>query len=233
MELLRPDSLRLPSRHAQADAAQGDIEKARSIGDRASLRFVDWIWHISGSMPLAPEQSSDEALGKLVPLFRQPGTSYERTGDTLTFRKKDPIAQDKMSVFDDGVLRIEKAVTGSVLQYHLTSRILLLCFLAPLLFLSFAGLTIVAGKFEKPPAKESKKKKDEVLPQNAIDKFLGAPAPEKPRKDGADKSEEDDNKLSPTSAYVFAALFASLYAVGRILESRLIKALFKKKLLES
>jgi len=233
MELLRPHSLGLPFRHAQADAAQGDIEKARCKGDRAGLRFIGWIWHISGGLPLAPEQSSDEAMDKLIPLFRQPGTSYERTGDTLTFRKKDPAAQDKMSVFDDGILRIEKAVTGPVLRYHLTSRILLLCFLAPLLFLSFAGLAIVTGKIEKAPTEETKKKKDKVLPQHPIDKFLGAPAPEKPKKDGKDKSEDDDGKPSPTPGYVFAGIFASLYFVGRILESRLIKALFKKKLLES
>lgn len=231
MELLRPHSIRLPFRHAQADCAQSDIGKMRSKEDRARLRFIDWIWHISGSLPIAPEQSGDEALGKLVPLFHQPGTSHERTGDTLTFRKKDPAAQDKMSVFDSGILRIEKDVTGSVLHYRLTSRILLLCFLAPLLFLSFAGLAIVAGKFEKPPTEEAKKKKkDQVRPLNPIDKFLGAPAPEKPKKNGADKSEEDDNKPSPTPGYVLAAIFASLYVVGRLLESRLIKALFKKKL---
>lgn len=196
-------------------------------------RFIDWIWNIRGSLALAPEQSSDEAFGRLDPLFRQTGTSHDRTNDTLTFRKKDQTAQDKMSIFDGGVLQIEKGVAGSVLHYHLTSRALLFCFLAPLLFLSFAGLTIAVGKLEKKPPTEaaSKKpeKKDAELPQNPIDKALGAPAPEKPKKDG--KSEEEDKKPSPTSAYVFAAIFAALYVIGRILEDRLVKSLFKKRLL--
>jgi len=66
---------------------------------------------------------------------------------------------------------------------------------------------------------------------NPIDKALGAPAPEKPKKDGADKAEGKNKKPSPTPAYVFAAIFAFLYLAGRILEDRLIKAQFKKRLL--
>jgi len=198
-----------------------------------NARFIDWIWHIRGTLALRPEQSSDEAFGRLAPLFRQAGTSHDRTNDTLTFQKMDPAAQDKMSVFDGGVLEIEKGVAGSVLHYHLTSCALLFCFLAPLLFLGFAQLTIALGKLEKPPAEateEKSEKKDAALPQHPIDKALGAPAPEKPDKEDA---EEKDKKPSPTSAYVFAAIFAVLYVIGRILEDRLVKALFKKSLLGS
>jgi hypothetical protein len=226
--------------------AQGRAEKALSIGDHVNLRFIDWIWNIRGSLALAPGQSSEEAYGRLDPLFRQTGTSHDRTSDTLTFRKKDQAAQDKMSIFDGGVLQIEKGVAGSVLRYRLTSRALLFCFLAPLLFLAFAGLTVAAGKFDKPSAQEAaaeKKKAEEdekrkvELPQNPIDKFLGAPAPEKPKKDDKskedDKSKKDDEKSSPTAAYVFAAIFAALYVVGRILEDWLVKRLFKKSLLDS
>lgn len=195
-------------------------------------RFFDWIWHIRGSLALAPGQSSDDAFDRLDPLFGEYGTSHERTGETLTFRKKDQAAQDKMSVFDGGVLRIERQATGSVLRYHLTSRALLFCFLAPLLFLAFAQFTVVIGKYEKPPAenaaRDAEKKKAEV-PMNPIDKALGAPAPEKPGKDDKDKSK--DKKHSPTSAYVFAAMFAALYVVGRVFEDRLVKALFRKRLL--
>jgi hypothetical protein len=199
-------------------------------------RFIDWIWNISGSLALAPEQSSEEAFGRLDPLFRQAGTSHDRTSHTLTFRKKDQSAQDKMSIFDGGVLQIEKGAAGSVLHYRLTSRALLFCFLAPLLFLAFAGLTVAAGKLEKPSSEASdaakkKEKKHAELPQNPIDKALGAPAPDKPKKD--DKSKEDDKKPSPTSAYVFAAIFAALYVVGRILEDRLVKGLFRRSLLGS
>jgi hypothetical protein len=203
-------------------------------GDHVKLRFMDWIWHIRGNLTLTSGQSSEEIFGKLAPLFRQVGTSQERTSDTLTFSKKDPAAQDKMSIFDRGVLKIENGTTAPVLRYHLTSRALLFCFLAPLLFLSFAGLTIIAGQFSKPAAEEAKTKddaKDKVLPQHWIDKAMGAPAPEKPKKDKASK--EDNKKPKPTAAYVFAGLFAALYVVGRLLEARLVKSLFRKSLLGS
>lgn len=208
-----------------------------------NLRFIDWIWHVRGSLALVPEQSSEEAFDRLDSLFRQRGTSHERTYDTLTFRKKAQAPQDKMSIFDDGVLRIEKGEGGSVLRYNLSSRALLLCFLAPLLFLGFAQLTIVVGKYQKSSteasekAKEEEKKKPE-LKLHPIDKFLGAPEPEKPKEDekkkgkDKDKEKEDDKdkKPSPTPAYVFAAIFATLYVVGRILEDWLIKRLFRRKL---
>ena len=198
-----------------------------------NTRFIDWIWHINGSLALAPEQSSDEAFTRLDPLFRQRGTSHERTNDTLTFRKKDQAAQDKMAVFDSGVLKIEKGAGGSVLHYRLVSRALLFCFALPLLFLGFAQLTIYLAQFEKSPTEAASKKpdkKDAVLPQNPIDKFLGAPAPDKP-KDGEEKPGRGGKKPSPTPAYVFAALFTILYGIGRILEDRKVKSLFKKSLL--
>jgi len=66
---------------------------------------------------------------------------------------------------------------------------------------------------------------------NPIDKALGAPAPKKPGTEG--KGDEDDKKPTPKPAYVFAGIFAALYIVGRILEDRLIKSLFKKRLLSS
>lgn len=192
-----------------------------------NLRWLDWIWHIRGSVPLEPGQSSDDAFDKLAPLFRQYGTTHERHDDVLTFRKKDQAAQDKMSVFDGGTLRVEGSSQESVLRYHLISRALLFCFLAPLLFVFFAQLTVLAGKL--PGADAGAKKPDKVaaLPLNPIDKFLGAPAPEKPKK--KDKG-DDHKKPSPTPAYVFAGLFAFLYLVGRILEDRLVKSLFRKAL---
>lgn len=209
-----------------------------------NLRFIDWIWHVRGSLALAPEQSRDDAFARLQPLFGESGTSHERTDATLTFRKKDQAAQDKMAIFDGGVLRIEDGAAGSVLRYHLTSRALLFCFLAPLLFLGFGQLTVALGKLEKPPTEEAKKaeekdaaKKQVDAPMNPIDKFLGAPAPEKKDdkskedKKGAEKKEgEPDKKHSPTAAYVFAGIFAALYVVGRILEDRLVKTLFKRRL---
>jgi hypothetical protein len=196
-----------------------------------NTRFIDWIWHVSGTVALVPGQSRDDAFDQLDALFRQPGTTRQRTGDTLTFHKKDQLAQDKMSVFDGGVLRIENGVGGPVLRYRLASRALLFCFLAPLLFLGIAQLTILQGNAWKAPdaSKKSAAKKAEV-PMNPIDKALGAPAPEKPAKKGTDKPGGKNKKPSPTPAYVFAGLFATLYLIGRLLEDRLLRALFKKQL---
>ena len=208
-----------------------------------NLRFIDWIWHVRGSLSLAPGQSSDEAFDRLRPLFRETGTSHKWADGRLIFQKKDQAAQDKMSIFDGGTLQIDNSAAGSVLRYHLTSRALLFCFLAPLLFLSIAQLTIVMSKHQKPSteaanthgkASGAAKKpdaKDAAVPMNPIDKALGAPAPEKPGKDGEDKPGGRDKKPSPTPAYVFAAIFLTLYVVGRILEARLVKTLFKRRLL--
>jgi len=154
-----------------------------------------------------------------------------------------------MSVFDGGALRIDHGPAGPVLRYDLTSRMLLFCFLAPLLFLAFAQLNVAIGVIDKPTAAEAaaeKKKKEEDEKKHAqrqlhpIDQFLGAPAPEKPKTDAEKKKEEAKNKAegkgdedegpSPTPAYVFAAIFAALYAGGRILEDRLLKRLFRKSL---
>lgn len=215
-----------------------------SHGKRVSARLLEWIWHVRGSLALAPGQSSDDAFDRLDPLFDQTGTSHERKGDTLIFRKKDSAAQDKMAVFDGGTLKIEPGAAGPVLRYHLTSRALLFCFLAPLLFLAFAQFSVAVNDYEKPTAAEAaeaKKKAEEKERKEAerqlhpIDQFLGAPAPDKPKKDDKAKKDEDEGKgdHSPTPAYVFAALFAALYVVGRILEGRLVKSLFRKRLFGS
>ena len=199
-----------------------------------NLRLIDWIWHVRGSLALAPGQSSRDAFDRLDPLFRQHGTSHQRTGDTLTFTKKDQAAQDKMSVFDGGVLRIDKSAAGAVLRYDLISRALLFCFLAPLLFLALAQFTVVLGKLEKPPAHAAAKKHEAAMPMNPIDKALGAPAPDKAKKDDGDEEGggKKGKKPTPTTAYVFAGIFAALYVGGRILEDRLILRVFRKSLLE-
>jgi hypothetical protein len=201
-----------------------------------NLRFLEPIWHIRGSMPLPPNQTHDEAFDRLMPLFRTSGTTHERSGETLTFLKKDQEAQDKMSVFDRGVLHIDHQPSGAVLRYRMASRALLYCFLAPLLFLAIAQVTVMVADHQKASAEasqesdtEDESKKDEArdLPQHAIDKALGAPAPELP---DADEAEEEDEGPSPTPAYVFAAIFVALYIGGRILEDHLIKRLFRRKL---
>ena len=207
-------------------------------GKHVNLRSMGWIWHIRGRLVLPPGQSGDEAFDRLDPLFDEPGTSHKRESGTLIFQKKDQAAQDKMSVFDSGVLQVEKGAAGLVLRYDLVSRALLFCFLAPLLFLTFAMFIQVTAKYQKPddPAKEAAEKKKEeskeiYVPLNPIDKALGAPEPEKPKKDKTDVEDEDKKKgSSPVTAYVFASLFAVLYVVGRILEQQLIRSVFRKSL---
>jgi hypothetical protein len=129
----------------------------------------------------------------------------------------------------------------------MTSRALLFCFLAPLLFLAFAQLNITLGKMDKqateaakkagkdPDAKKKANEENKEIKLNPIDKMLGAPEPEKPKKDGKDKAgdkdKKEDKKFSPTSGYVFTGIFAALYLIGRILEDWLIKRLFRKSLL--
>jgi hypothetical protein len=201
-----------------------------STGDRVNLRLVDWIWHVRGSLPLPPGHGGDAAFDRLAPLFRETGTTHERIGDTLTFRKKGQAAQDRMSVFDGGTLRIERGAAGPVLRYHLISRALLFCFLMPFVFLSVAQLTIVLGTFAKPPAHSSHKPEKPPVQLNPIDKALGAPEPER-KKDDADKPARRGKKPTPTPAYVFAGIFAVLYIVGRVLEDRLVKGLFRRALL--
>lgn len=194
-------------------------------------RFLEPIWHVRGSLPLAPGQTGEDAFTRLAPLFRQVGTSYERHHDTLTFRKSDPAAQDRMAVFENGMLRVDDTGDGTVLCYHLVSKALLFCFLAPLLFLAFAAVTVQVAHHEEEVAKTAPKKPEKkpvVLPQNAIDKALGAPAPEQPDKNKKDG--EDKKKLKPTAAYVFAAIFAILYVAGRIIEQRSIRSTFRKHL---
>ena len=194
-----------------------------------NLRFIDWIWNVRGSVALPAGHCGDDAFDRLDPLFRQDGTVHQRAGGTLSFSKKDPAAQDRMSVFDRGRLRIEKSVAGAALHYCLTSRALLFCFLAPFLFLGIAQLTIVVNTLDKTklePAKASA-----VKQLNPIDKALGAPAPDpEPTSDAERLLKAEEKKPTPTAAYVFAGIFALLYVVGRILEDRLVKALFRKSL---
>lgn len=208
-------------------------------------RFIEWIWHVKGSLPLAPAQSSDEAFERLDPLFQTRGTTYERSGDRLTFNKTNIAPQDKMSVFNEGYLQVEENPDGAVLRYNLKSKALLFCFLAPLLFLAFAQLTIAIGNYEKQKAaaeesakkddaKKDEKKEDPTekyakIPLHPIDKFLGAPEPEKPKKDEK-KDEEKDRGPSPRPAYVFAGMFAVLYILGRIVQDRKIRKRFEEKL---
>lgn len=207
---------------------------------------VAWIWHICGEVPLTDGQSSDETFAKLNPLFAHSGTTHARMGDVVMVTKRDQLAQDPLSVVDHGTLRIESSERGAVLRYHFVSRALLYCFLAPLLFLAVAQVTVFLGSLEKPKAEDNagkdqrKKDKKGEIQLNPVDKFLGAPAPEKPKDDKKDakkapgdkKKDNEDAKdgFSPTPAYVFAGIFAALWVLGRLLEPWLIRRLFQRTL---
>ncbi|MBI1403069.1 MAG: hypothetical protein GC147_07645 [Porphyrobacter sp.] len=198
---------------------------------RLALPYVDRIWHASGTLELDEALSPQDAFARLDPLLRAPGTSYAVAGDTLTYSKTNPAAQDKLATFTSGTLRIENQPNGIArLVFRVRSTALLLCFLAPLLFLGFAqvGAAINAWEASAEAADKDKsadKDKDKNRPKAAlhpIDKFLGAPAPEDPdakKKDKADKKE----KIPTTPAYVLAGLFLVIWMVGRALEPWLLK----------
>lgn len=223
-------------------ASQSAVPTAPA-GKFSPLRLIDWIWHIRGEVPLLPGQSAEDAFDKLAPLFAHPGTAHVREGEALQVTKRDQLAQDPLSVVDSGTLRVVAAGEGAVLRYRLVSRALLFCFLAPMLFLGVAQLTVALGERAKPTAEEKaeakekakEKGKDAELKLNPVDQFLGAPAPEKPKdeKKAGDKKKDEDEApegFSPTPAYVFAGIFAALYILGRILEAVLIRRLFQRTL---
>tara|TARA_R110000787_G_scaffold3020_4_gene11834 strand:+ start:92930 stop:93541 length:612 start_codon:yes stop_codon:yes gene_type:complete len=178
------------------------------------------------------------AFDKLDPLFQTNGTSYEIAGDTLTFNKHNPAAQDKLATFTRGTLTVGEREGRSVLTYNVTSPALLACFLAPLLFLALGQVNVAIGEYEKSKAEAAdksgkdtdKSKKDEEADKEVtlhwLDVALGAPAPEKP--DKKEKEKEKYKKYSPKTAYILAAIFATLYVVGRILEPWLMKSRFRR-----
>ncbi|MEH3098757.1 hypothetical protein [Sphingomonas adhaesiva] len=199
------------------------FEIATTSSERTKPRWYEAIWHIEGVVPMGEARSADEAFDRLAPLFRHTGTTVRQRGDTLAFDKTDPDAQDPLAVFDRGTIEATTAAGEPVLRYRMVSRALLFCFFAPLLFLAFAQATVLVAAWTKPSAEEAAKaeKKQIQLPQNWIDKALGAPAPEPKKKKEAGAG--DDKKPKPTAAYIFAGIFAFLYVVGRLLESRLVR----------
>lgn len=165
------------------------------------LRYFEWIWHIRGRLALQPGQTADEAFDRLTPMFEEQGTSYERKDGTLVFAKKDQAAQDQMSIFDGGVLEIESGAAAAELKYNLKSRALLACFIAPLIFLAFAQLSVglsmlhdsgsSADRTAERGADEAEEdEEEEEIRLHPIDKFLGAPAPKQPGEDEEDEAED-------------------------------------------
>lgn len=187
-------------------------------------------------------QSARAVIDRLEPLFHATGTSYDRSDDALRFTKKDPAAQDKLAVFNAGTLHIANFGSGRMLRYDLTSRALLACFLAPLMFLAFGQLGIAADNYQQAQAKAEKAemakekarkdKKDDAkeFPRNAVDVALGAPAPKTRKEMKAEKEKQEKEPPSAAPSYVFAAIFALLYLIGRFLEPRIMRKLFTRQL---
>lgn len=203
-----------------------------------AIRWVNWIWRIRGKLDPPDGQSASSLIDRLVPLFEAPSTTHQRDGNMLLFTKQAPLAHDRLAVFDAGRLIIADAGQRLQLHYDLSSRFLLACFLAPFLFLAFGQLGIAAAEYQKAKSEASKaeaaKDKDKDKPEivlNPIDIALGAPAPLTRKEMKAEKEKKDKEPPSAMPAYIFAGIFAFLYVLGRILEERLARSLFRKQLL--
>lgn len=193
-----------------------------------TLPYVDHIWRVRGGVPIDAALAPEDAFARLAPLLDTPETTLAAQGETLTYTKHNPPAQDKLATFTRGRLWIERGASGAVLRFDLFSQALLLCFLAPLLFLGFAqaAVTINAWEAQDPAAAEEAEKKKDDKPKpakklNPVDEFLGAPAPEDPNK--KKDEEKDKGRHSPDEGYFMAGLFALIYLVGRWLEPFLLR----------
>jgi len=203
-----------------------------------AIPYIDRIWRAEGAVTIDEPLTPEEAFARLDPLFQTPGTTRMVAGDTLTYAKRNPAAQDKLATFTSGTLRLEPVANGGArLSFHVSSTALLLCFLAPLLFLAFAqGMTQLNIWEQEKAAAEAAQgaKKDEAKPKakrelHPIDKLLGAPEPEDPAKKKKDEDKPKE-KLKTTPAYVLAGLFLVIYLVGRVLEPWLLKRTLRSAL---
>lgn len=208
------------------------VSKAR----RFRLPLIDHIWRVRGELPLDEPLDASDAFARLEPLFQTHGTVFAVDEGTLTYTKRNPAAQDPLATFTRGQLQLASQGHSSVLRYDLLSTALLLCFLAPLLFLGFAQIAVGLNAWEAASIEASKKaEKDEekskpVKQLNPVDVFLGAPAPEDPAKKKEKEKDKDKGRHSPTPAYVLAGLFFAIYLVGRFLEPWLIRRRLHKAL---
>jgi hypothetical protein len=204
-------------------------DAAASETRRFRFPLIDRIWRVRGELPLDEPLAAEEAFARIDPMFQTYGTAYAVDGDTLTYTKRNPAAQDPLATFTRGRLQLASQGRSSVLHYDLSSTALMLCFLAPLLFLGFAQIAVGLNAWEKANVEVSKKaEKDEekakpVKQLNPVDVFLGAPAPEDPAKKKDKEKDKDKGRHSPTPAYVLAGLFFAIYLVGRVLEPWLIR----------
>ena len=222
---------------------------------QAKVPFIDRIWRVSGELALEDISSPREAFARLDPLFKAQDTTISVDGDTLTYVKKNPAAQDKLATFTSGHLHYDagnSADSGARITWDLGSTALFLTFLAPFAFLAFGQLTVLINEFEKPAVlekmaerereKEEEKAKGEAIELHWFDQMMGVPQPGSPDEEKAEEEargeavredaedEEIDYNHSPETAYVLAGIFAVIFLVGRVLEPWLIKRTFRAAL---
>jgi hypothetical protein len=199
-----------------------------------NLPYIDRIWRAKGEVVLDEPLTPEEAFDRLDPLFQTAGSAYAVEGDTLGYSKHNPAAQDKLATFTRGTLRLDRQDGRSRLVFDVSSTALLLCFLAPLLFLGFAQTMVVLNAWDvagtattEAPEKDKEAEKPKVKRElHPLDKLLGAPEPDDPNKKKDKEKDEDKEKkekFDPTRAYVLAGLFFLIYLVGRVLEPYLFK----------
>jgi hypothetical protein len=206
------------------EAASSKAPKVRGMG-LPSLPVIDHVWRVRGEVPIDPPLAPEEALARIAPLLDTPGSTYAITGPRLHYVKRNPAAQDRLATFTRGRFEVATCGARQVLRFDVFSHALLLCFLAPLLFLAFAQAAIVINEWEKATEAAEASGKPEDKPKvvrklHPIDAFLGAPAPEDPARKKKDK---DEGPHSPKRGYFFAGLFLAVYVVGRWLEPWLLR----------
>ncbi|MGB3469376.1 MAG: hypothetical protein WBA51_00970 [Erythrobacter sp.] len=202
-----------------------------------NLPFIDAIWRARGALVVDEEMTPAKAFERLDPMFQLHGTRYAVDGDTLTYTKENPTPQDRLATFTRGSLKVEAQQGRIRVSYDVRSHALLYCFLAPLLFLSFAGLALGLNVIDPPKEKDETEESAEADEEPArlhwIDQMLGAPEPDNPdEKDDKEESDEDEvePRHSPTSAYVLAGIFFLIYCVGRFLEPFLLRRTLRRAL---
>jgi len=107
---------------------------------RVNLPLIDTLWRVRGSLPLDTAAPASEIFARLESLFQVAGTNYEIENDALTFHKKDPLSQDKMSIYKSGTLNVRHEGEGRSLAWDMHSPALMFCFCLPFFFLGVAWL---------------------------------------------------------------------------------------------
>lgn len=223
---------------------------------RAQVPYIDRIWRVKSSLELEEPLSAYEAFDRLGSLLGTQGTEVTVEGDTLTYVKTNPAAQDKLATFTAGTLKVDGDENARTLSWDVTSTALFLCFLAPLGFIAFGQFAAFINELEKPALiaemaekeKEKEKEKEEAkkIELHWIDQLLGAPEPKQPGEEDEEEAEkgrgeegrgeegredeEPEGNHSPMTAYVFAGIFFAIYLVGRVLEPYLLKRTFRAAL---